>query len=140
MTTTNVYQTTKHLFEPFPNDSVTCRYCQGGVSSDVHSNVPTQPILDAGEWRVFKHQRKRILDSTGCLVAETQTEAQAVQIVADHTRVAKSVDVLIAAREQIVFLSQALEDFHGTQPPNPVLAQIDAALATTTQSDAGEGQ
>ena len=42
----NYYQVTKHLFEQFPNDSTTCRYCQRGVSDSLHSNVPAQTTPD----------------------------------------------------------------------------------------------
>jgi hypothetical protein len=42
-TTTNYYQVNKHLFEPFPNDSTTCRFCQRSFSDSLHANVPTQP-------------------------------------------------------------------------------------------------
>jgi len=35
------YTTHKHAFEPLPNDSVTCRWCEKSCSDALHCNVLT---------------------------------------------------------------------------------------------------
>jgi hypothetical protein len=62
---------------------------------------PERVTPDAGEWRIFEHCCTRILDQSGCLVAEAQTGEQALQIVRDH-----------AAARQVQRLVEALELTH----------------------------
>lgn len=79
-----------------------------------------QPEPDAGEeWRVFEFQRLRVLNKTGRLVADAQTEAEAAQIVSDHNAIPKIVAALEAAQKYISA---------GYQPPE-LMDQIDTALA-----------
>jgi hypothetical protein len=89
-----------------------------------------------GKWTVFKHQRKRILDEFGCLVAETQTEARAAQIVADHAAVGKLVAALRQARNSAeVFTGGARYLDTAKTGLREIVRQIDTALAAV-----GEGK
>jgi len=99
-------KTAAHVFVGFTDY---CDFCHRGMewhpqpkSAETNALKPTihelranatQPAPDTGEWRLFEHyrnargERTRILDFAGIVVAETQTEAEALQIIADHTAV-----------------------------------------------------
>jgi len=78
----------------FKSDQLT--YCP----CECHQTAQPQPAPETGEWSLFEHyrnargERTRILDFAGVVVAETQTEAGALQIIADHVAVPQLVEAL----------------------------------------------
>ena len=68
----------------------------------IDNTTPLAPDTVTGEWSVFKYHKRRVLDQpdgvSGCVVAETQTEEQAEQIVRDHNAVAGLVGALTTLR------------------------------------------
>lgn len=111
-TTANYYQVTKHLFEQLPNDSTTCRYCQLSFSDNLHSNVPTQPAPDTGEWHVHKCKRETV-NEDGLYVAFVTDEVTAAQIVSDHNAVLRLVEALDLAAKRLDFLTNWIENTYG---------------------------
>jgi len=77
----------------------------------------TQPAPETGEWRLFEHyrsargERTRILDSAGIVVVETQTEAEANQIIADHAAVPRLVEALSELLNEAEFVGEAKQPF-----------------------------
>jgi hypothetical protein len=104
--------------------------------------TPTQPAPAGGEWRVEAepvHGWRVIESATGRKVAgNIYYEEDARQIVAEHNAMPK----LVEALQELVDLMEEVRqgeyvpDSFTTQPARIALA----ALATTTQPDAGEGQ
>jgi hypothetical protein len=123
--------------------------CVCGIPSDTglctHLIVEPhpQPAPETGEWSLFKHyrnargERTRILDFAGVVVAETQTEAEANQIIAEHAAVPRLVEALRFQRQA---LAELIDDFGVDGHPrlHASLANmrddIDTALTTLRRS------
>lgn len=90
----------------------------------------------SGEWHIFEHyrntagERTRVLDSFGVLVAETQTEAQAVQVVANHAAVERLVEALIIELTDLGSRKAIHADAPSRHLFDERIQRIRAALAT----------
>jgi len=85
------------------------------------------PMTDS--WSIFLHYPKRILDQTGVVVAEAQSDQTAQRIVDEHNAAAKLVEALELAAKRIDFLTNWIENTYGGSNGDVQLGRQYAAAA-----------
>lgn len=134
----------KHLFEPMPNDSVSCRVCDQVPSHEAHANVPVPAPELTSEWSYeVITDRYKIHDEHGEQVATADSEQAAVTIVANHHAAqvqAGLVEALDVAAKRLDFLANWIQNSYGGTNKDVELGRQYAIAARAALKAAGGGE